>query len=270
LSASLSGDGPQRFGQAVRSTGHTLWPGTLHRMTGIRAVLVDVGGTLWPDGWPAQPGDGVRRRERLRAAFPGLGPEQAAACVAELDEAGGQVPGTLTQDPGSYITPALRRYGLGDGPDQVAATLSAMCLPAASRLRLFPGAVGLLASINDHGLPCVTCSNAIWRNAAAYWHDLHSLGIAEWIGAVVSSADTGFRKPHPAMFLRAAAAAGVAPQACLMIGNSQDNDILPARSLGIRTLLVAIEEPPPAVSAASRVAGSLTEATCMLQALLAD
>jgi FMN phosphatase YigB (HAD superfamily) len=87
---------------------------------------------------------------------------------------------------------------------------------------------------------------------------------------VVSSADTGFRKPHPAMFLRAAAAAGVPPQACLMIGNSEDNDILPACSLGIRTLRVTIEEPAPAVSAASRVASSLPEATRMLQALLAD
>jgi HAD superfamily hydrolase (TIGR01509 family) len=239
-------------------------------MARICAVLVDVGGTLWPDRWPAHPGDGAQRRDRLRAAFPGLGPEQAAACAAELDQAGAQLPGTLTQDPGSFIRPALRRYGLGGGPDQVAAALSAMCLPAASRLRLFPGAAGLLASIKDHGLPCVICSNAIWRNAAAYWHDLHSLGIADRIDAVVSSADTGFRKPHPAMFLRAAAAAGVPPQACLMIGNSEDNDILPACSLGIRTLRVTIEEPAPAVSAASRVASSLPEATRMLQALLAD
>jgi FMN phosphatase YigB (HAD superfamily) len=177
-------------------------------MAGIRSVLVDVGGTLWPDGWPARPGDGAWRRDRLRAAFPGLSLEQAAACVAELDQAAGQVPETLTQDPGSYIAPALRHYGLGDGPDQVGAALSAMCLPAAPRLRLFPGAAGLLASIKDDGLRCVICSNAIWRNAAAYWHDLHSLGIAERIDAVVSSADTGFRKPHPAMFLRAAAAAG--------------------------------------------------------------
>jgi HAD superfamily hydrolase (TIGR01509 family) len=244
--------------------------GTVHRMARICAVLVDVGGTLWPDRWPAHPGDGAQRRDRLRAAFPGLGPEQAAACAAELDQAGAQLPGTLTQDPGSFIRPALRRYGLGGGPDQVAAALSAMCLPAASRLRLFPGAAGLLASIKDHGLPCVICSNAIWRNAAAYWHDLHSLGIADRIDAVVSSADTGFRKPHPAMFLRAAGAAGVPPQACLMIGNSEDNDILPACSLGIRTLRVTIEEPAPAVSAASRVAGSLPEATRMLQALLAD
>lgn len=190
--------------------------------------------------------------------------------MAELDQAAGQVPGTLTQDPGSYITPALRHYGLGDGPDQVAAALSAMSLPAASRVRLFPGAAGLLASIKYHGLPCVICSNAIWRNAAAYWHDLHTLGIAERIDAVVSSADTGFRKPHPAMFLRAAEAAGVAPQACLMIGNSEDNDILPARSFGIRTLRVAIEDPAPAGSAASQVAGSLTQATSILRALLAD
>ncbi|HJY94049.1 MAG TPA: HAD family hydrolase [Streptosporangiaceae bacterium] len=87
---------------------------------------------------------------------------------------------------------------------------------------------------------------------------------------MVSSVDTGFRKPHPAMFLRAAAAAGVPPQACLMIGNSEDNDILPARSLGIATLWVTIEEPAPAASAASAVAGSLTQATRLLRALLAD
>ena len=190
--------------------------------------------------------------------------------MAELEEAADQVPGTLTQDPGSYLTPALRHYGLGDGPDQVASALSAMCLPAASRLCLFPGAADLLASIKDHGLRCVICSNAIWRNAAAYWHDFHSFGIAGRIDAVVSSPDTGFRKPHPRMFLRAAAAAGVPPQACLMIGNSEDNDILPACSLGIGTLRVAIEEPVPAVSAASRVAGSLTQAAGMLRALLGD
>ena len=102
---------------------------------------------MWPDRWPAQPGDGAQRRDRLRAAFPGLGPEQAAACAAELDQAGTQLPGTLTQDPGSFILPALRRHGLGGGPDQVAAALSAMCLPAASRLRLFPGAAGLLGRL---------------------------------------------------------------------------------------------------------------------------
>ena len=111
--------------------------------------------------------------------------------------------------------------------------------------------------------------DAVHRNVY-FEHDLHSLGIAEWIDAVVSSVDTGFRKPHPEMFLRAAAAAGMPPQACLMIGNSEDNDILPARSLGIRTLRVAIEEPAPAVSAARRVAGSLIQATSMLRALLAE
>jgi FMN phosphatase YigB (HAD superfamily) len=55
-----------------------------------------------------------------------------------------------------------------------------------------------------------------------------------------------------------------------MIGNSEDNDILPACALGIRTLRVAIEEPAPAGSAASQVVGSLTETTSMLRALLAD
>jgi len=116
--------------------------GTVHRMARICAVLVDVGGTLWPDRWPAHPGDGAQRRDRLRAAFPGLGPEQAAACAAELDQAGAQLPGTLTQDPGSFIRPALRRYGLGGGPDQVAAALQTIFCKLFNSWQFFFGKLG--------------------------------------------------------------------------------------------------------------------------------
>ncbi len=68
------------------------------------------------------------------------------------------------------------------------------------------------------------------------------------------------------MFDKAAAAAGVPLDACIVIGNSEVRDIRPARSLGIRSLRVAIEEPPPAVSAADHVAGTLFEAADVLRA----
>ena len=47
----------------------------------------------------------------------------------------------------------------------------------------------------------------------------------------------GFRKPDPRLFLRAADDLGVAPSECVMVGDRIDNDIAPARLLGMRTVL---------------------------------
>lgn len=47
----------------------------------------------------------------------------------------------------------------------------------------------------------------------------------------------GFRKPDPRVFLHACDALGVAPEACVMVGDRIDNDIAPARALGMRAVL---------------------------------
>ena len=73
----------------------------------------------------------------------------------------------------------------------------------------------------------------------------------------MTSLDVGFRKPHSAFFAAALREAGCEPAACLMIGNSEANDIQPALALGMRTIRVAIEEPPPTASAAHAVVTSL-------------
>lgn len=232
----------------------------------IRAALVDVGGTLWPDQWPSPRDELAQRRDRLRMAFPGLAPEDAIAVVTALERAGSGLDAQVAQDLGAYAGGTLRRFGLGDGAGEIAAALRAMCVPAVLRIRLFPGPRELLECIKNLGLKCVICSNAVWRDAAAYWRDFEALGVASLIDAVVSSVDAGVRKPHPRMFDKAAAAAGVPLDACIVIGNSEVRDIRPARSLGIRSLRVAIEEPPPAASAADHVTGTLFEAAEVLRA----
>jgi FMN phosphatase YigB (HAD superfamily) len=87
---------------------------------------------------------------------------------------------------------------------------------------------------------------------------------------VVTSLDVGFRKPHAAMFQAAAEAAGCHPSACVMVGNSEVNDVLPASRLSMRTIRVAIEEPAPAESAADAIATSLDEVRAILQTWVAD
>ena len=229
-----------------------------------RAALVDVGGTLWPDQWPSQPGDRAGRRDRLRAAFPGLSPDDAAAVVAALEQAGAALDGQMVQDAAGYVGGPLRRFGLGCRAREIAAVIAAMCIPAQAGVRLFPGARELLAVIRSLGLTCVAVSNTVWRDGAAYRRDFEAFGVADLLDAVVSSVDAGMRKPHRGIFEKAAAAAGARLDACIMIGDSEVSDIGPARSLGMRSLRVAIEEPPPLVSAADRVVGSLFEAADVL------
>jgi FMN phosphatase YigB (HAD superfamily) len=86
------------------------------------------------------------------------------------------------------------------------------------------------------------------------------------VDAFVSSVDVGFNKPHPAVFEAASAAISCPPPACVVIGNSEPNDIVPAAAVGMRALRVAIEEPLPESSAAHAVAGSLAEAEAILRA----
>jgi putative hydrolase of the HAD superfamily len=49
---------------------------------------------------------------------------------------------------------------------------------------------------------------------------------------------TGFSKPDPRAFQTAAEALGVAPDACIMVGDRIDNDIAPAKALGMATILL--------------------------------
>ena len=230
----------------------------------LAAVLLDVGGTLWPDGWPWPADDGRVRTDRLRAALPRVSDEDAAALLEDLDRSAAASGERVEQDPRGYAGGPLRRHGIEPTAERVAAVVDAMCLPAHPLVRLFPGAPELLRALRGAGLRAVVVSNASWRSAAAYRRDFTDLGVAGGIDAYVSSVDVGLRKPHRAMFDAGLAAAGVPADRCAMVGNSEYRDIHPAKALGLRTILVAIETPPPTASAADAVATSLPDATTTL------
>ena len=50
----------------------------------ISAVLLDIGGTLWPDRWPSREADDAARLERLRATLPLLSDDRARDLLTEL------------------------------------------------------------------------------------------------------------------------------------------------------------------------------------------
>jgi putative hydrolase of the HAD superfamily len=115
---------------------------------------------------------------------------------------------------------------------------------------------------DELGLRTVVVSNTFWRDAAAYLKDFSELGLE--IHGAVTSLDTGFRKPHPAMFDQALALAGREAREYVFIGNAEELDIEPAAERGMRTIRVCIEDPVPEVSRADAVVTSLPEAAELL------
>lgn len=234
-------------------------------MSDLKAALVDVGGTLWPDtNWPPWELLRARRVECLEAA--GVEPEHVDALLGELGAR------TLHANELEYFDvwamideacAAARVKGVS-----AEAIRHAVLLPAEGNLDPFPGARALLECLQDLGLRSVIASNAIYRSATDYWADFRAHDLADRISAVVSSVDTRWRKPNRRFFDAVLKAAGVPAGACVMIGNSEAKDILPAVRLGMRTVRVAIEEAIPTTTAAAAVCGSLEEAATAVRQLV--
>lgn len=67
---------------------------------------------------------------------------------------------------------------------------------------------------------------------------LAEFGLDHLFKDVVESAVAGVRKPDPEIFRLGVAALGLEPHETIMIGDSQEKDILPAQSIGCHTILL--------------------------------
>ena len=67
---------------------------------------------------------------------------------------------------------------------------------------------------------------------------LKHYGVRDYFSVILSSAEEGISKPAKELFLRAIERAGCAPHEAWMIGDRPDNDIKPAKALGMKTVRV--------------------------------
>lgn len=63
-------------------------------------------------------------------------------------------------------------------------------------------------------------------------------GIGKYFDVVMASAEAGCAKPDPKIFTTALEKAGCEPSEAVMIGDRLDNDIIPAKRLGMKTVWV--------------------------------
>lgn len=243
----------------------------------LEVALIDVGGTLWPNSWPIRKTDGEGRRRRIAAAMAGHDPKVIDMLVGDLLQSSrpGDEARTVTTEAAmvvgavELISTCLTKQGIPADASTVSRIRRAMAIPVHDRFKPLPGALELLRDIHAWGMRNVIASNTYWRDADSYWDDFRMLGMAQYIDAIVTSVDAGHLKPHPAVFEMAVRWAGVPPDRCVVIGNREENDIEPALSLGMRTILVYPDDPKPASSRAHAVAPDLWECARALRDMLA-
>lgn len=67
---------------------------------------------------------------------------------------------------------------------------------------------------------------------------LDNWGIGKYFDLVIASAEEGVEKPNPEIFKIALDRANCLPENAIMVGDRLDNDIIPAKELGIKTVWV--------------------------------
>lgn len=67
---------------------------------------------------------------------------------------------------------------------------------------------------------------------------LDNWGIGKCFDVVVASSEEGCEKPDARIFLKALERAGCKPNEAVMVGDRLDNDIVPAKNLGMKTVWV--------------------------------
>jgi HAD superfamily hydrolase (TIGR01509 family) len=210
----------------------------------IDGALLDVGGTLWPNRWPATDGDDDERAARLIALSPSVDPVRARKLAVLLDRSSAPPDGG-PQHADESVRQAIAELGLGSLFPDPTAVRRAVCLPADGHLHMLEGAAALLRRLHEEGVRCVIISNTLWRDGPTYLADFAALGLGDCLAGAVTSIDTGYRKPHPAIFAAALDIVGHPAGRCVMIGDSEECDIAPARQLGLSTIRVTPEQTSP-------------------------
>jgi len=232
----------------------------------LKAVLLDVGGTLWINNLviDRDAASAIWLRQ-LSEALPGVNRAALEAILASLLELEAGIGLQSTEGIEADIARVLAASKLTPGSDVARAVRRAMVVPAHPGIRRHPGFEALFETLAPLPLQRVVLSNTNWRDADGYWRDFRDFGVDQALHHIVTSVDAGQKKPHPAMFQAALAAAGCAGPEVVMVGNSEAADVAPARALGMRTIHVCIEEPLTGRSAADAEVDSLHEVASLIQ-----
>jgi REG-2-like HAD superfamily hydrolase len=120
--------------------------------------------------------------------------------------------------------------------------------------QVYDDALPVLKTLKKRGLILGLISNVAQDMEATYT----KLGLQPYLNFKVTSAEVGYDKPRPEIFLAALKKAAVKPEEALYIGDQYQIDIVGARGVGIKALLIDRNDYFPDLTDCPRIR-SLTE-----------
>lgn len=203
-------------------------------MAPLRALLVDVGGTLVDDAtWLPPDRYAPLRLERLADA---LGERRPwfDAFVAQVFEDGAAP--AYEQRTAEQVAAFLVSQGAEPSEEEIEAICRACSPPMSEVVELEAHAMEAMAAARGLGLRMAICSNTLWRGDEDSRRDWESLGFGGFFDAYVTSHSTRFEKPAPAIFERCLDALDVRPEETAMLGDRPERDVIGAAQLGMRSI----------------------------------
>ncbi len=124
---------------------------------------------------------------------------------------------------------------------ELGVTISTEELVEAVKMRPYPDAEPALRGLRERGLKLVVVSNWDCSLGAV----LERCGLAGHLDGAISSAETGSRKPDPAIFGPALELAGCSADEALHVGDTPEEDREGAEAAGIRALIISRDGEEP-------------------------
>jgi putative hydrolase of the HAD superfamily len=100
-------------------------------------------------------------------------------------------------------------------------------------LALYPHVHLTLTGLARRGMKMAVVSDA---PRLPVWLRICGLGLQHYFDAVITSDDSGFKKPHEKPFLMALERLGLKPEEVLMIGDWPERDMVGAKKVGLKTV----------------------------------
>lgn len=193
----------------------------------IRAILFDMGGTL--------DGDGLHWLERFLALYKSFGVELPRESIREaFDEAERKsaqdetiASSNLAEMIDLHVKWQLAHLGLED-PVLKRHLVEGFVTPVR---KAAAANAQLLATLVERGFELGVVSNGC-GNVEKLCADF---GYAPFLNLIVDSRRVGLFKPDPAIFLHAAKKLGRDPDTIMMVGDSFERDVVPAKKAGLKT-----------------------------------
>lgn len=212
----------------------------------LKAVIFDLDDTLiswatpaqsWPDYLApaiarmarhlAQVGRPVANVEQLGRTF---GETTRAAWVeARKTHIGVSLAGVLHR--------TLAQLGIDSAALDLHALMRAMDWQPMPGVAPYPDAIAVLTELRARGLKVGLITNAfqpMWMRDV----ELAATGLIDYFDARITSGDTGFMKPHPAIYWRMLGLLDTTPDRAIFVGDSPEHDIHGANTVGMTSVQI--------------------------------